>query len=516
MWLTVLLVALFQTFYAVGFIARTSFVVEGKRYFCLFDDAMISMRYAANWANGHGFVWNPGERVEGYTNFAWTAIMGFCHLFGLSPSHTCLLVQALGIPILWYCLVSTVLLARSCRLLPVSACCAVVLVGTFYNLMFFTLFGMETGLLTCLVTFALADGIRCINEEQGRLTPMLWFAPAVLVRLDILPVTLFVFAFLYFSVKKRRGRLILGLLVVVFVLLIHFLWRHHFYGEWLPNTYYLKATGWPLKSRIRAGIRDTFWTAVTLGFPTLLAAIVPLRPRRWHFLLLGSFAISIAYQLYIGGDAWPLNRFVLPTSLGLFVLAAEGIHRAMMTLFMNRKTGTLGPIACAALTFLCVIAINGIHWDHYFYIARPLTTGGNRMNIRYKIAVEKVSDANATVAVGWAGAFPYFSQRRCVDLLGKCDSHIAHLPAHPNIRRAGHNKYDLAYSLAAYKPDIILHAINPVFYEHYQPVIVEVDGTEVAFCIRKDSRKVRGGRNVGWLTYQEYFWEVMRAGDEDF
>ena len=29
------------------------------------DDAFISFRYAANWAAGHGLVWNPGERVEG-------------------------------------------------------------------------------------------------------------------------------------------------------------------------------------------------------------------------------------------------------------------------------------------------------------------------------------------------------------------------------------------------------------------------------------------------------------------
>ena len=35
------------------------------------DDAFISFRYAANLAHGRGLVWNPGERVEGYTNFLW-------------------------------------------------------------------------------------------------------------------------------------------------------------------------------------------------------------------------------------------------------------------------------------------------------------------------------------------------------------------------------------------------------------------------------------------------------------
>ncbi|HEV7784261.1 MAG TPA: hypothetical protein VGQ28_02925, partial [Thermoanaerobaculia bacterium] len=30
------------------FIYRTSFVLDGRRFFCLFDDAMISMTYARN------------------------------------------------------------------------------------------------------------------------------------------------------------------------------------------------------------------------------------------------------------------------------------------------------------------------------------------------------------------------------------------------------------------------------------------------------------------------------------
>ena len=46
--------------YAALFIYRTSFVVAGERYFSLFDDAMISMRYARNLAHGYGLVWNPG------------------------------------------------------------------------------------------------------------------------------------------------------------------------------------------------------------------------------------------------------------------------------------------------------------------------------------------------------------------------------------------------------------------------------------------------------------------------
>ena len=40
------------------------------------DDSFISLRFAENWANGSGLVFNPGERVEGYSNFLWTLVLG--------------------------------------------------------------------------------------------------------------------------------------------------------------------------------------------------------------------------------------------------------------------------------------------------------------------------------------------------------------------------------------------------------------------------------------------------------
>ena len=39
------------------------------------DDAMTSMQYSKQLALGNGLVFNLGERVEGYTNFAWVVLM---------------------------------------------------------------------------------------------------------------------------------------------------------------------------------------------------------------------------------------------------------------------------------------------------------------------------------------------------------------------------------------------------------------------------------------------------------
>jgi hypothetical protein len=39
------------------------------------DDGFISFRYADHLARGQGLVYNIGERVEGYTNFLWVALL---------------------------------------------------------------------------------------------------------------------------------------------------------------------------------------------------------------------------------------------------------------------------------------------------------------------------------------------------------------------------------------------------------------------------------------------------------
>ena len=89
-------------------------VIDGVRWFWLDDDMMISMRYARNLAEGNGLVWTAGgDRVEGYSNFLWTMVMAFVHVFRPPPSIAALPVRAVG----YLCTVGT--FAVSIRLLRV-------------------------------------------------------------------------------------------------------------------------------------------------------------------------------------------------------------------------------------------------------------------------------------------------------------------------------------------------------------------------------------------------------------
>jgi len=52
---------------------------------CVQEDAFISIRYAQNLVDGHGLVYNAGERVEGYTNFLWTLLLAGGLKLGVPP-----------------------------------------------------------------------------------------------------------------------------------------------------------------------------------------------------------------------------------------------------------------------------------------------------------------------------------------------------------------------------------------------------------------------------------------------
>ena len=130
------------------------------------------------------------------------------------------------------------------------------------------------------------------------------------------------------------------------------------------------------------------------------------------------------------------------------------------------------------------------------------------MNVKHVHAVRKCADDDATVAVMWAGVFPYFSGLQCVDLMGKCDKYIAGLAADSDIKRAGHNKHDIRYSIDTYHPDIVLHMfsgeVDRRLILNYTPVMIEVDGYQMAFCMAGHSSKVRGGTEISWHRFSNY------------
>ena len=355
--------------YALLYILRTSFVVSGQRVFSLFDDAMISMRYARNLAQGYGLVWNPGgPAVEGFTNPLWVGYMALWHLLPIDPTRISLAIQLTSAA----CLIANLFLVwHIARLLSAGnaavALGAVILTAFYLPLNTWALQGMEVGLLALITTLGIWLALR--QAADRRLTPWLYalLGLSTFVRIDmIVPCTVLGFYLVWTdSLRRRRHALVLGA-VLLSALAVQTVARLWYFGDPLPNTYYLKVTGYPLLPRIAHGLAvfaGLVWQMNPVLFLCAFAVLLFRRDKRL-VLLAAVFLGQAAYSIYVGGDAWEgwggSNRYLSIAMPGFFILLANGLSLQVIWQWgpadsaVPRRRLQLGGVTLAAL--LCSIA----------------------------------------------------------------------------------------------------------------------------------------------------------------
>jgi hypothetical protein len=325
-------------FYAV-FIGRSAFSFEGRTFFALADDPMISMRYGRNLAEGAGLTWTGGQHVEGYSNFLWTLWMGLVHLLPIPESKTSLAIMVTGAALL----VGTMLAVRSICLelapdRPILGVVAMVLTGFFYPLVYWSLRGYEVGLVAFLVAAMVLLALRLQRAPTARTAWTLSgvLALAVLTRDELVLPCLLVVAFCAWTApspaRRRALAVVAGPMLLVFA--AHAAYRLAYYGSTLPNTYYLKLGGASIGDRLdRGGIALAHSWLFTLYAPLLLAiAYLAARRRarpRGVVLIAGIVLVHAGYSLYVGGDFLEqlgfANRYIAPAAPLLMVMAALGI-----------------------------------------------------------------------------------------------------------------------------------------------------------------------------------------------
>ncbi len=461
--------------YAAAFIYRSSFTAGGQRYFVLLDDAMISMRYARNLASGYGLVWNPGgERVEGITNPLWTAYMAAWHLLPLPPRWMSLPVQASGALLLAGTLVLVYLLAEHFTSRRWAGWAAVLLTGWYAPLNTWALMGMEVGALAFLLTLSVYLYVKAASEERFSPWPYAWLALGTLIRMDMaVPLVATSLFWAWQDAPHRRRHLAWGLGLLTLSLGGQTLARLAYYGAPLPNTYYLKVSGFPLRLRLERGlfvlaafVQDFNW--LLFLFPLLALALRKERVVRLSALL---FAAQVAYSVYVGGDAWEnkggANRYLaiaLPLFFFLFALGLERLYAALAALAAERGRRRMLQAGMALFLLGAVFNMNYLLQNptalaRWALLRPPLFAAGNRGYLHMALVLDETTDPEAQVAVVTAGVIPYFAERPCIDMLGKSDVYIAHLPYRGGVPlskiRPGHMKYDYAYSIGKLQPDVV-------------------------------------------------------------
>ncbi|MFC1692952.1 hypothetical protein ACFL1R_05565 [Candidatus Latescibacterota bacterium] len=478
-----LLIILFSI-YAGFFIYKTSFVIDGERYYSLFDDAMVSMRYARNLVDGYGLVMNPGERVEGYTNFLWVLYMAAVHLLPVAQSKISIIIQITGALLL----VVNLFFVRKIALLisgnnSYVASAALFLTAFYLPLINWSLQGMEVGLQTLIMSIAVWRTIISINNNKCPWGTYVLLGISTLVRIDMTVPFVGIWLFIVIvKPKLRKKNLLAGGMLLLLFLGTQTLARVLYYGDPFPNTYYLKMTGYPLFLRITRGF-IVFWNFIrNMNLLLFLVPVVTIifSYTRSRAILAIVVVLQMLYSVYVGGDAWEdlggSNRyiaFVMPLffalfSCGIFIIGKAGAGLCEKLTFLPNKV----VLFILNYHYILLIIISFIQFNSnsgflsmkgILMLEPPPLVTLNQSMVERALLIKRITTPEARIAVTWAGAIPYFSERYIVDMLGKTDRIIAR----GNMRTVsgqekytfflpGHLKYDYAHSIGIEKPDAVL------------------------------------------------------------
>jgi hypothetical protein len=474
--------------YAILFIYRTSFLIDGTRYFCLFDDDMISMRYAANFAHGHGLVWNPGhEKVLGFTNLFWVLYMSIVHLLPISAAKMSAFIQVTNGLLLT---INLIFVAAICNeLFPgqsTIALVAMVLTALDGPLNNWALQGTEVGVLALGLTISSWLALRTIEAKGPALKLYVVLGILTLFRIDMaVGAGTILLALTAIEPQKWKEHLLIGGAILTGFLLAQLGFNLWYYGQALPNTYYLKMTGYPLIGRIRRGFLVSIVFLLPLT-PLVLAALARLARRnmgRGDFLLTAAVGAQLAYSVWVGGDAWEWwggsNRYVSIAMPLFFILASPALVRGALWISQRARPAEARLAEAFALTsivFTAILFMNAYGVKKILLIEPPPQTSkpqpgdSNEDMVRRSVFIDRLTDPDATVAVVWAGSLPYFADRYAIDLLGKNDPKIALEKMHTELAAAqsmgfwpGHLKWDYDYSIGQLRPDVVVQvwAVEP-------------------------------------------------------
>ena len=468
--------------YAAWFIQRSSFLLEGLRYYSLQDEAMISLQYARNLVEGHGLVWMPGaDAVEGFASPFLVGWMALFHLLPVPPSQVSLSLQIGSAVVMALNLMFVFLVAR--ELAPDRTWIALVAAGmtAFYlPLNLWGLMGTEVGPLLTAVSSALWLSLRALRRKRFSPWPYLLLGAAIWIRLDALVPYFVIWAYqAKVDRQHRKQHLIWGGLVLGVSLAFQTALRQAYFGDALPGWFRWKLTGTPVLLRLLRGAQVTMYFIYSFNWVLFLLPFLVIaldRSRVW--ILMGGLVVGIlAFNIFVGGDTSEQlggsNRYV-SVAMPLFFIAFSWALDFVLQHLPRPMGGyprwreAMGPavlVAAGAVSLLTFHATRADEPNQVRLLSPSSTFSSNRRNVGLARFLNSISSPEATMAAVDAGAISYFSDRTTIDLLGRSDAIVlrgeARLDPSPSLGeiRQGFIKYDYDWSIDELKPDVVVELV---------------------------------------------------------
>ena len=421
------------------------------------DDAFISFRYAQNLVDGHGLVFNIGEKVEGYSNLLYVLLSAVGIRLGVDP-------------LLWGRIWSTLamggllaMLPGIVRLLapeenahrPLPGQVAQMLTAMTGAVACWTLAGLETGFFALFTVWAWRSALKrqtvlagiaglllVLTRPEGPALAFLFSAWSLLPS-DALSTG-------YYGRNRIR---LLGPVLLVLGTAVFFLWRHSYFGWWLPNTYYAKTGDFAgqLATGLPYGLNFLKWYGIGILITAVVAVLrggVSLIFRRDMYLTLAVVLLWSLYVTMVGGDMLGMFRFfvpVLPLLLTWLTALLSG------TSWLSRPRTAL--IVTVILSVILLPA--SFKGRERRLVSIHMTEANLGGWFLAGDAMVKHLPAESSIALGPAGYIPYVTGLKTFDYYGLVVPEISHRDITFENGYAGHEKHDGGFLLSM-KPDYFL------------------------------------------------------------
>lgn len=393
------------------------------------DDAYISFRYVDNFLSGYGLVWEPGHYIQGYTNFLWVMLLSAASFFYFPLDITAItlgIIHFIPACFLFFLICNRFFDTR-------VAIGASIVLATNFSFASYATGGLETMQQTFLMLCALFMYQNLIKKPGSLRTALAFSVVCGLLMLCRLDSAIFIFCIglgALWTVRQSGLKMLAAIFVPGALILGLFLtFCYFYYGNILPNTFYVKAEGGTLA---RMGVGLNYLAGFTLFYaiaiPLLLGLVFAFRnTARLFFIPLAAYSILWSiYIIWVGGDFMEF-RMLVP-ALPIFLLLIANAFNAFA--FEHKEL-----VGSVCVSFFVLISsyysfggfrLGGVERiqdleGHLFDRHQDWIGIGQRLAETFPGSYH----SGPKIAVTAAGAIPFYSKLRAVDMLGLNDSEIA-------------------------------------------------------------------------------------------
>jgi arabinofuranosyltransferase len=456
------------------------FLAFADEHNIIMEDQYITLTYSRNLAEGAGLVFNPGEKVEGFSSPLWVFIMAPAFLLGWNVMVfnrvICIMAALLHFPLMNY-------LMR--RYAPANSPLAIrILPSILLALSFPFLFWMKSGMETMFASLLLLSGTALLVSGR-RLSGSLVLGMLSITRPEgIIYMAIPVLILLLENRGTTPRDYMRAILPGMCIFLLYEAFRIIYFHDLVPNSFYAKVSPANINQKILGVQYYLEWAFGRRGMAILAALILLIRRRDTLIQAapwIAAILLNAAFIMAVGGDYMPHSRFIVP------VMASAGILIGLSLLSLCRPE-IPGPLKKRRMivSILILTTALALHPDtgrhlkaSWYALARPsdLPVPAPAIKDRWKeMWVTRIGQPNhfvgewirdnlppeSTVATAQCGIIPYISRAKTIDIFGLMTPDMAKIPLgqRPELLMS----MDIQYILLAFSQEFLIATYIPELF----------------------------------------------------